>query len=240
MRHELHRHEAAPASTHAHSTTTSSPQAQPTDPNENQRNAFTTKYERRIASCDSAVQRAGDPYKATRATVSFTMDSTQTPDPGETDTGQPVSRWAIAAFLLGLVSLAPLSVIAGIIALVKARDGRLSGRGLAIAGMVISVVWTAVWAYSAWPKDGLITGTVQSAPTMRVGQCFEDSVNSPASCDKPHSNEVFAILALSRFPDSDAEQKQIEDRCKAELPNYSSSASRDPKIQVGAWPPGTQ
>lgn len=172
--------------------------------------------------------------------MAFTMNSPQIPDPGQTDTGQPVNRWAIAAFLLGLVSLAPLSVIAGVIALVKARDGRTSGRGLAIAGMVISVLWTAVWAYSAWPKNELITGTLQSAPTMRVGQCFQDTVNSPASCDQPHSNEVFAILALSRFPDSDPEQKQIEDRCKTELPKYSSSAGRDPKIQVDAWPPGTE
>ncbi|MFZ1162743.1 DUF4190 domain-containing protein [Mycobacterium sp.] len=168
------------------------------------------------------------------------MNSPTTPDPGETDAGQPVSRWAIAAFLLGLVSLAPLSVIAGIIALVKVRDGRKSGRGLAIAGIVISVLWTAVWAYSAWPKNQLITGTLQSAPTMRVGQCFDDTINSPASCDKPHSSEVFAILALARFPDSDAEQKQIEKRCKAELPKYSSSAGRDTKIHVDAWPPGTE
>jgi hypothetical protein len=168
------------------------------------------------------------------------MTSPQAPDPGKAGPVRPVSRWAIAAFLLGLVSLAPLSVIAGIVALVKTKDGQQSGRGLAIAGMVISVLWGAVWAYGAWPKDGLITGTLQSAPTMQVGQCFDDAINSPVSCDKPHSHEVFAVLALSRFPDSDAEQKQIENRCKAELPKYSPAASRDPKIQVDAWPPGTE
>lgn len=171
------------------------------------------------------------------------MTSSAAPDPDEAGPAghdRPVSRWAVAALLLGLVSLAPLSVIAGMVALVRIGDGRKSGRGLAIAGMVISLLWTVVWAYSLWPKNGLITGTLQSAPTMRVGQCFEDTVNSPASCDKPHSNEVFAILALSRFPDSDAEQKQIENRCKAELLKSSSSASRDPKIHVDAWPPGTE
>jgi len=156
------------------------------------------------------------------------------------DTSHPANKWAVASFVLGIVSLVPLSLIAGIVALVKVKDGRESGRGLAVAGMVISVVWAAVWAYSPWPKDGLITGTVQSGPMLQVGQCYEGTINSPVSCDKPHSNEVFAVLALSRFPDSDSEQKQIENRCKDELPKYSPSAGRDPQFQVDAWPPGTE
>ena len=175
--------------------------------------------------------------------MAFTMtspDETGPQEAGPADTGRPVSRWAIAAFLLGLVSLAPLSVIAGIVALVKARDGRESGRGLAIAGMVISLLWGAVWAYSAWPKEGLITGTLQSGPTLRVGDCFGETINSPVRCDKPHSREVFAVLSLSRFPDNDAEQEQLENRCKAELPKFSAAASRDTELRVEAWPPGTE
>ena len=78
-----------------------------------------------------------------------------------------------------------------------------------IAGLVICVLWAAVWAYSLWPKHGLITGTLQSD---RVGTCFRGDVNSPVSCDQPHSDELFAMLSLSRFPDSDPEQRQIEDR----------------------------
>jgi putative regulator of septum formation len=171
------------------------------------------------------------------------MISPEAPEPedaGPADAGRPINRWAIAAFLLGLVSLVPLSVIAGIVALVKARDGREAGRGLAIAGMVISMLWAAVWAYSIWPKDGLITGTVQAGPTLRVGDCFGASINSPVSCDKPHHREVFAVLSLSRFPDNDAEQEQLENRCKAELPKFSPSASRDPELGIEAWPPGTE
>jgi hypothetical protein len=48
------------------------------------------------------------------------------------------------------------------------------------------------------------------------------------------------MLALSRFPDSDPEQRQIEDRCKAELPKYAASADRDPSIRVDAWSPGAE
>ncbi|HEY1840317.1 MAG TPA: DUF4190 domain-containing protein [Mycobacterium sp.] len=168
------------------------------------------------------------------------MSAPQAPGPGEpgsAEASRPANRWAVASFLLGLVSLVPLSLIAGFAALIKTRDGRESGRGLAVAGMVISVLWTVVWAYSAWPKDGLITGSLQSE---RVGTCYQETINSPVSCDKPHSHELFAMLALSRFPDSDAEQKQIEARCKAELPKYSPTAGRDPQIRVDAWAPGTE
>lgn len=160
------------------------------------------------------------------------MTSPPAPNPAS-----PTSRWAIATFLLGLVSLVPLSLIAGIVALIKTRDGKQPGRGLAVAGMVICVLWAAVWAYSLWPKSGLITGTLNSD---RVGTCFRGDVNSPVSCDQPHSDELFAMLSLSRFPDSDPEQRQIESRCKAELSKYSATANRDPDIRVEAWSPGAE
>jgi hypothetical protein len=163
------------------------------------------------------------------------MTSPPSPDPTTTD--RPVSRWAIATFLLGLVSLVPLSLLAGIVALIKTKDGKEPGRGLAIAGIVICALWAAVWAYNLWPKNGLITGTLHSD---RVGTCFRGDVNSPVSCDKPHSDELFAMLSLSRFPDSDPEQREVENRCKAELPKYSATADRDPSIRVDPWSPGTE
>jgi hypothetical protein len=159
------------------------------------------------------------------------------PVPEKATADRPVSRWAIATLLLGLVSLIPLSLLSGIVALIKTRGGKESGRGLAVAGIVICVLWAAVWAYSLWPKYGLITGTLQSD---RVGTCFRGDVNSPVSCDQPHSDELFAMLSLSRFPDSDPEQQQIENRCKAELPKYAASADRDPSIRVDAWSPGAE
>jgi hypothetical protein len=170
-------------------------------------------------------------------TVAITMTSPAASEPEDSSLDRPVSKWAIATFLLGLVSLIPLSLLAGIVAIVTTKGGKESGRGLAVAGLVICVLWSAVWAYSLWPKNGLITGTLQSD---RVGTCFRGDVNSPVSCDRPHSDEVFAMLALSRFPDSDPEQREIENRCKAELPAYSPSAGHDPSIRVDAWSPGAE
>ena len=54
------------------------------------------------------------------------------------------SGWAIAAFVFGLLACVPLGVILGIVALVKIRRGRGSGRGLAIAGLVFSALWLLV------------------------------------------------------------------------------------------------
>lgn len=85
------------------------------------------------------------------------MTSPEATDPeeaGQAGAGRPVSRWAIAAFLLGVVSLVPLSVIAGIVALVKARHGQESGRGLAIAGIVISMLWGRFGPIAPGPKTG--------------------------------------------------------------------------------------
>ncbi|MGO8770437.1 MAG: septum formation family protein [Mycobacterium sp.] len=166
------------------------------------------------------------------------------------------SGWAIAAFALGLLSCVPLGVIFGIIALVKNNDGRQYGRGLAIAGMVISGIWVVVGgviaAVVARNDYFLVRGTVQSSPLLTVGECFDETpqsetagaevgvgINHPVSCGQPHSDEVFAVLSLSRFPDTDADRHELTDRCRAELQKYSPSASRDPNVQVVMLSPGT-
>lgn len=162
------------------------------------------------------------------------------------------SGWAIAAFVLGLLSCVPLGVIFGIIALVKTKDGRQGGRGLAIGGMVISGLWVVVGVIAALVAlHGLVIGTVDSSPLMTVGECFDettedrtagaevgDAINYPVSCDQPHSHEVFAVLSLSRFP-GPADRDELTNRCKAELQKYSPSASRDPNVQVVVSLPGT-
>jgi hypothetical protein len=173
-----------------------------------------------------------------QVTVAITMTAPAAPEQSTAEHDPPpVNRWAVASFALGLLSLVPLSLPAGIVALAKTRGGREAGRGLATAGVVICVLWTAVWAYTLWPKRELITGTLHSD---RVGTCFRGDVNSPVSCDRPHSDELFAMLSLSRAPDSDPEQRAIVDRCRAELAGYSASAERDPGIRIDAWSPGAE
>jgi hypothetical protein len=165
-----------------------------------------------------------------------------TPPPYPYAPRRSTTAWAIAAFVLGLLACVPLSVIFGIVALVKTRGGQQSGRGLAIAGLVFSALWVPVGVIAAlfWMTNGfLITGTVDSSPLVRVGECFNPDINTRVDCGQPHSDEVFAVLSLSRFPDSDADSQHLKNRCRAELQKYSPSASRDPRVQVDIWGPGT-
>ena len=140
------------------------------------------------------------------------------------------SGWAIAAFLLGFLSCVPLSVIFGIIALVKTKDGRQRGRGLAIAGMAISGLWVVglIAALAALHFTSLVAGTVESGESLMVGQCVDETPQSEAAgaevgarnlvgCDQPHSDEVFAVLSVSRFPETESDHNELVNRCTAEL-----------------------
>ncbi len=73
-----------------------------------------------------------------------------------------------------------LGMIFGIVALVKNKNGKQYGRGLAIAGMVISSVGVGVIAACTAP-NALVTGTVQSSPLLRVGECFDETPQSALS-----------------------------------------------------------
>ena len=157
-----------------------------------------------------------------------------------------LQSWAIAAFVLALLSCVPLSVIFGIIALVKTKDGRQSGCGLAITGIAISAAWVvvaAVIAAIAMLESRLVTGTEESGRGLTVGQCVGETPQSagggteagsttPRGCDQPHSDEVFAVLSLGRVPETDSDYDELVNRCTAELRRYSPSASRDPNVRV--------
>lgn len=166
------------------------------------------------------------------------------PGPYPSSAGPPlrrgVSGWAIAALVLGLLACVPLGAIFGIVGIVKTKGGEQSGLGLAIAGLVLSMVWTPVWVIAAVAvianNQPFITGTVDSSPVFRVGECFMTSNLDAVDCSKPHSNEVFAVLELSRFSTDDGDQ-QLKDRCTAELQKYSPSAIRDPHVQIQTWGP---
>jgi hypothetical protein len=117
----------------------------------------------------------------------------------------------------------------------------------AIGALSVAVVLIA----ACGGNDDLVTGRVDSSPLIKVGECFNetpqssrpgaevgDGINYPVSCDKPHSDEVFAILSLSRWPSKD-DDDTLTNRCTAELQKYSPSASRDPHVQVVMLTPDT-
>jgi Septum formation len=146
---------------------------------------------------------------------------------------------AIAAFVLSVLGVIVVSVVLGIIALLRTRDPSQGGRGLAIASLVISGVWAVVIAVAVGLAVIGGQGTV-SATDVNVGDCIVDIPNSPrvlsvqkVSCDKPHEGEVYAVLNMPNGPfPGQSNIDEYQNKCNPELQIYSPSAMQDPAIGV--------
>lgn len=110
------------------------------------------------------------------------------------------SKLAIASFVLGLMGLvlsvvsASLALICGVAALIKIRKtgGRLRGKGLAISGIVLSIVITLLFGlFMLWHLD---------APPIENDYTIADLRSAPAEFDR--SYELLLSLAEE---DPDAE-----------------------------------
>ncbi|MBC3843523.1 DUF4190 domain-containing protein [Streptacidiphilus sp. 4-A2] len=112
---------------------------------------------------------------------------------------------AIAAFVLGLLGVAPVSVVLGIVALVRIARTRQRGKGLAIAGLVLSGLWTvlgvgivvlalAFVATHPTEANGVSAGGPgqQRVATMALGTCFDQPQQQTTDyvtvvpCSGPH------------------------------------------------------
>ena len=163
--------------------------------------------------------------------------------------GQPPPRagtngFAITSFILGIIGGTLLSLVFGIIALVQIRNRgrsgvRQGGRGLAIAGMVLSVLWIVVVV--ALFAGGAITVNPQPGPTgvatpgrinifsLKVGDCFQNPPPSQSArgvttvsvvpCTTAHNAQVFAQFDAtdSSYPGSAALIKEAQDGCQARV-----------------------
>jgi Domain of unknown function (DUF4190) len=161
------------------------------------------------------------------------------PDLGAPPAGYPPPRttsgWAIASLVLAFFCCVPLSVIFGLIALVKMKDGRQRGRGLAIAGLGISAVWVVVAVVAGSIGVSRFNEIIQGG-RFKAGDCIADvSPEMPrmtwqvVGCDQPHSGEVFAVFSQSHLDDGTTVE-QDENQCRAALSTYAPSASRDPTV----------
>jgi Domain of unknown function (DUF4190)/Septum formation len=151
-----------------------------------------------------------------------------------------VNGFAVASLVLGIIGGILLSVIFGIVALVQMRKRPYRGKGMAIAGLVLSGVWTLGWITvialaiaSDADRDasGQVTGSGSvSANQLRPGDCVndlnegEDVLSLPAvPCAEPHEGEVFATfrLAGTSWPGETQVSRQAEQGCRDRLPSYA-------------------
>jgi hypothetical protein len=149
------------------------------------------------------------------------------------------SGWAIATLILGIVGAIPFSVICGIVALKRTKDGREGGRGLAIAGLVLSGLW-AVGAAVLVALAFFVTKDTTVATDVKVGECITDVPDSArvmtlptVDCSQPHGGEVYAVLTM---PDGDypgpSAIDEWQNKCPEELQSFSPDAMTDESVGV--------
>lgn len=148
------------------------------------------------------------------------------------------SPWAIATLILGIVGAILFSVICGIIALKKTRNGQEGGRGLAIAGLVLSGLWAigaaVLVALAFIAKDTVV------ATDLKVGDCITDVPTSSrvltlptVDCNQPHGGEVYAVLTMpdGKYPGTSVID-EWQNKCPEELQSFSPDAMTDDSVGV--------
>ena len=167
------------------------------------------------------------------------------PRPGPNPPPPPRTNWwAIGSLVFGILGGVVISVICGIVALKKARNGQQSGRGMAIAGLVLSGLWVLLLV--AGTGIYLLTdkGSV-TADKLKVGDCLAKLPDSSrvasvdvVPCAQPHKGEVFAVLTMPDgvYPGR-AAIEEYKGRCEPELVTYSLDAAVDPAIKLFALYP---
>lgn len=162
----------------------------------------------------------------------------------------PYNGLAITALVFGLLCCLPLvGVILGVIALVQIKKKGQRGRGLAVAGIVLSTIGTLFavlffttggWAaFKGGFEEGLEEGVrgVNATADLRPGDCFDVPGASLSdleegelireveelSCDAPHDGEAFARFNLSdgAYPGESDLTDEADRRCFGQMSWYA-------------------
>lgn len=171
------------------------------------------------------------------------------PPPGARAGG--TNGWAIASLVTSIVGVICLSPIFGIVALRQIKRTGQGGRGLAIAGLVVSGCWLAfialivgvtVLGEAERDETGtIVDGGDLDVEQLRVGDCIDDVEESEVvfsipvvPCDEPHGAEVYAVFELPAgdYPGDDAVIAGADEGCFDRLETFSQSAFDDPSVEI--------
>lgn len=144
--------------------------------------------------------------------------------------------WAVISLIFGVLGGVLISVICGIVGLNRAKKGQ-GGRGMAIAGLVLSGLWivgiVAVVAFLVFFDKGTV-----SATEVKAGDCLKELPASglvitvdTAPCGEPHTGEIFSVMKMPEgdFPGQFAIE-EYQNKCAPELAKYSPEAAEDPDV----------
>ncbi|MDO0973139.1 DUF4190 domain-containing protein, partial [Mycolicibacterium frederiksbergense] len=156
----------------------------------------------------------------------------------------------IVSLIFGVLGGVLVSVICGFVGLKKAKQGQ-GGRGMAIAGLVLSGLWVlvgiAVVALIVANKDEISNSEFAdifdpnsvNAADIGLGDCLSE-IPSDASlvasvktvaCTDPHKGEVYHVVTVpdGEFPGETA-IVDYQDQCQPALEEFSPSAMADPEV----------
>lgn len=174
--------------------------------------------------------------------------------PTGTETRPPregtTNGFAIAALVFGLLGGILLSVIFAIVALRQIGKRGQGGKGMAIAGLVLSGCWAAILAvgfgsgYLSLDRDA--SGNVTEAGSesvldLRLGDCLgeipEEGVTFSANvvpCSKPHEGQIYAVFDMpaGKFPGDKAISTAADQGCGSRLQGVSQAAYQDNEVGI--------
>lgn len=190
-----------------------------------------------------------DPYATAGAPAA--PDAPPTPYGGQPPYGYAPPRStdgvSVAALVTGILGMALVPLGLGIAGVVRTKDPSRSGRGLAIAGIVLGALSTIAWAlFLALVvfvannddfRDAFTEGYQQGvreelALGYGAGECFDVPDGAvdltdvePADCEGPHSSEVIGTHDLEgeAFPGADGIERSFVELCPRTFTVYVGS-----------------
>ena len=159
------------------------------------------------------------------------------PPPGPYAPPTPGTNWwAVISLVFGVLGGVLISVVCGIVGLNRAKKGQ-GGRGMAIAGLVLSGLWIVGIVALVVFLVVVDKGTV-SATEVKAGDCLKELPASglvitvdTAPCGEPHTGEIFSVMTMpdGDFPGQFAIE-EYQNKCAPELAKYSPDAAADPDV----------
>ncbi|MFF4047578.1 DUF4190 domain-containing protein [Streptomyces chartreusis] len=148
----------------------------------------------------------------------------------------PVNGVAIGALVLGILCFVPaVGLVLGLIALAQIKKRGERGKGMAIAGSVLSSVGLVLWALALstggasdfWDGFREAAGGEGTAYSLETGDCFDSPGGDlegetydidEVPCSGAHEAEVFAIVKLPddtypSYPGDDEMSRIADDKC---------------------------
>ncbi|HSV38188.1 MAG TPA: DUF4190 domain-containing protein [Nocardioidaceae bacterium] len=171
--------------------------------------------------------------------------------------------WALVLALLGVCGATALvALVLAIVALSRVRAGRAAGKGMAIAALVISLLWLLAFAiggvvlavfvgsFAERDSDGIISEPGRLfLEDLRDGDCLKDleqgtplRLVDAVPCDDPHLHQVFGFFELEDgpFPGQAEVDRVSERRCYNLLADFTGSEVSELELiylrpDAGGW-----